>query len=132
LFISRYVLQSQHVLAEWPADHTQAVYASCFFFDIGLFLPKASITAFYWWLIPKMFRSMRFMLCLVTVYLCLAAIGSVCIDLFICFPVHYNWSLDYEEQGQSIWNSWPDFWINWTLNFSADVFRTYDRFCFLA
>jgi hypothetical protein len=72
-----------------------------------------------------MFRNMRFMLCVVTVYLCLAAIGSVCIDIFICFPVHYNWSLDYAEQGQSIWNSWPDFWINWTLNFSADVFRKF-------
>jgi hypothetical protein len=68
------------------------------------------------------------MLCVVTVYLCLAAIGSVCIDLFICFPVHYNWSLEYEEQGQSIWNSWPDFWINWTLNFSADVFRTFKHY----
>lgn len=85
-------------------------------------MPKASITAFYWWLIPKMFRSLRFMLCVITVYLGLAAIGSVCIDLFICFPVHYNWSLDYEKQGQSIWNSYTDFWINWTLNFSADIF----------
>jgi len=101
---------------------TQAVYASCFFFDIGLFLPKASITAFYWWLIPRMFRNMRFMLYLITVYICLAATGSVFVDLFICYPIHYNWSLDYEEQGQSIWNSWTDFWINWTLNFSADVF----------
>ncbi|KAH0286297.1 hypothetical protein M436DRAFT_86321 [Aureobasidium namibiae CBS 147.97] len=102
--------------------YLKAVYASCFFFDIGLFMPKASITAFYWWLIPRMFRSLRFMLCVVTVYLVLAAVGSVCLDLFICFPVHYNWSLDYEKQGQSIWNSWNDFWINWMLNFSADVF----------
>jgi len=65
---------------------------------------------------------MRFMLYLVTIYICLAATGSVFVDLFICYPIHYNWSLDYEEQGQSIWNSWTDFWINWTLNFSADVF----------
>ena len=39
------------------------------------------------------------MLCLITIYLCLAAVGSVFVDLFICYPFHYNWSLDYEEQG---------------------------------
>jgi len=72
-----------------------------------------------------MFRNMRFLLCVVTVYLGLAAVGSVFVDLFICYPIRYNWSLVYEEQGQSIWNSWPDFWINWTLNFSADVFRMF-------
>jgi hypothetical protein len=127
LFISRCVLHDQQIFAGLRADDTKAVYASCFFFDIGLFLPKASITAFYWWLIPKMFRSMRFMLTLVTTYLCLAAVGAIFVDLFICRPIHYNWSLVHEEQGQSIWNSWPDFWINWTLNFSADIFREFDR-----
>ncbi|CAD0114990.1 unnamed protein product, partial [Aureobasidium uvarum] len=106
--------------------YLKAVYASCFFFDIGLFMPKASITAFYWWLIPKMFRSLRFMLCLVTVYLGLALAGSFFIDLFICYPIHYNWSLDYDEQGQSIWNSYTDLWANWTLNFSSDVFRMFN------
>ncbi|KAI4723202.1 hypothetical protein E4T48_00581 [Aureobasidium sp. EXF-10727] len=85
-------------------------------------MPKASITAFYWWLIPQMFRNLRFMLCAVTVYLACALTGSFFVDLLICYPIHYNWSLDYDEQGQSIWNSYTDLWVNWTLNFSSDVF----------
>ncbi|KAI5239121.1 hypothetical protein E4T42_08799 [Aureobasidium subglaciale] len=84
-------------------------------------MPKASITAFYWWLIPIVFRNMRFLLWITTVYIFLAAIAAVLVDVLLCVPVHYNWSLNYDEQGQSIWNSWADFWVNWTLNFSADV-----------
>ncbi|KAI5238919.1 hypothetical protein E4T43_07098 [Aureobasidium subglaciale] len=101
--------------------YLKAVYASCFFFDVGLFMPKASITAFYWWLIPNVFRNMRFLLWITTIYIFLAAIAAVLVDILLCVPVHYNWSLNYDEQGQSIWNSWTDFWVNWTLNFSADV-----------
>jgi hypothetical protein len=101
----------------------QAVFASCFFFDIGLFMPKASITAFYWWLIPKMFKNLRVLLLIVTIYLGFAATTSFFVDLLLCSPIHYNWSLDYDEQGRSIWNSYRDFWIEWMLNFSTDVFR---------
>ncbi|KAI5199186.1 hypothetical protein E4T38_07114 [Aureobasidium subglaciale] len=79
----------------------QAVYASCFFFDVGLFMPKASITAFYWWLIPIVFRNMRFLLWITTVYIFLAAIAAVLVDVLLCVPVHYNWSLNYDEQGLS-------------------------------
>ncbi|KAH0182392.1 hypothetical protein KCV03_g10351, partial [Aureobasidium melanogenum] len=101
--------------------YLKAVYASCFFFDVGLFMPKLSITAFYWWLIPNVFRNMRYLLWITTFYVIAAALCSVFVDIFICFPVDYNWSLDYDKQGQSIWNSWTDFLINWGLNFSADV-----------
>ncbi|KAG9606212.1 hypothetical protein KCU86_g287, partial [Aureobasidium melanogenum] len=102
--------------------YLKAVFASCFFFDIGLFMPKASITAFYWWLIPKMFKNLRVLLLIVTIYLGFAATTSFFVDLLICSPIHYNWSLDYDEQGRSIWNSYKDFWIEWMLNFSTDVF----------
>ncbi|KAH0279188.1 hypothetical protein KCU91_g1919, partial [Aureobasidium melanogenum] len=102
--------------------NAQAVFASCFFFDIGLFMPKASITAFYWWLIPRMFKNLRVLLLIVTIYLGFAATTSFFVDLLICSPIHYNWSLDYDEQGRSIWNSYRDFWIEWMLNFSTDVF----------
>ncbi|KAI4726511.1 hypothetical protein E4T49_05744 [Aureobasidium sp. EXF-10728] len=73
-----------------------------------------------------MFRNLRFMLCAVTVYLACALTGSFFVDLLICYPIHYNWSLDYDEQGQSIWNSYTDLWVNWTLNFSSDVFRMFN------
>ncbi|KAH0175194.1 hypothetical protein KCU67_g370, partial [Aureobasidium melanogenum] len=102
--------------------YLKAVFASCFFFDIGLFMPKASITAFYWWLIPKMFKNLRVLLLIVTIYLGFAATTSFFVDLLLCSPIHYNWSLDYDEQGRSIWNSYRDFWIEWMLNFSTDVF----------
>jgi hypothetical protein len=90
---------------------------------MGLFMPKLSITAFYWWLIPNVFRNMRYLLWITTFYVIAAALCSVLVDIFICYPVDYNWSLDYDKQGQSIWNSWTDFLINWGLNFSADVLR---------
>jgi hypothetical protein len=92
---------------------------------MGLFMPKLSITAFYWWLIPNVFRNMRYLLWITTFYVIAAALCSVLVDIFICFPVNYNWSLDYDKQGQSIWNSWTDFLINWGLNFSADVLRRF-------
>lgn len=88
-------------------------------------MPKASITAFYWWLIPKMFRNLRVLLCLITIYLGLALTAAFFIDLLICFPISDNWSLDYDKQGRSIWNSYTDFGLEWMLNFSTDVFRTF-------
>lgn len=86
-------------------------------------MPKLSITTFYWWLIPNVFRNMRYLLWITTFYVIAAMLCSVLVDIFICFPVYYNWSLEYDKQGQSIWNSWTDFLINWALNFSADVLR---------
>lgn len=64
---------------------------SCFFFDIGLYFPKASITAFYWWLIPISFRGMRIVLYVATTYLALALTVSVLIDFLICLPISDNW-----------------------------------------
>jgi hypothetical protein len=86
-------------------------------------MPKASITAFYWWLVPNIFRNMRVMLWITTIYISASVIVSILVEIFICFPVQNNWSLDYDKQGQSAWNSWPDFIIQWSLTFSGDVLR---------
>ncbi|KEQ92865.1 hypothetical protein AUEXF2481DRAFT_31733 [Aureobasidium subglaciale EXF-2481] len=44
---------------------------------------------------------MRFLLWITTVYIFLAAIAAVLVDVLLCVPVHYNWSLNYDEQGLS-------------------------------
>lgn len=72
-----------------------------------------------------MFRNLRVLLCLITIYLGLALTAAFFIDLLICFPISDNWSLDYDKQGRSIWNSYTDFGLEWMLNFSTDVFRTF-------
>lgn len=66
---------------------------------------------------------MRFVLRISTMYLICAAFSTVFVDIFICYPTSYNWSLDYDKQGLSIWNSYTDFSVNWALNFSTDVLR---------
>jgi hypothetical protein len=86
-------------------------------------MPKASITAFYWWLVPNIFKNMRIVLWITTIYITIALVVSVFVEIFICFPVQKNWSLDYNKQGQSAWNSLPNFFIQWSLTFSGDMLR---------
>ena len=74
-----------------PSVPQQTVFISCYFFDIGLYFPKASITAFYWWLIPVVFRRMRIALYITTVYLGAAVLASVLTDTLIVRPISDNW-----------------------------------------
>ncbi|KAH9908660.1 hypothetical protein F4778DRAFT_776944 [Xylariomycetidae sp. FL2044] len=39
--------------------YLKTVFIACYFFDVGLYLPKASIVVFYWWLIPRGFKRLR-------------------------------------------------------------------------
>jgi hypothetical protein len=66
-------------------------YAACFFFDVGLYFPKASITSFYWWLVPVGFRRMRIALYISTAYLIGALVASILTDLLVCRPISDNW-----------------------------------------
>ncbi|RGP81403.1 hypothetical protein FLONG3_547 [Fusarium longipes] len=76
-------------------EYLKTVFISCYFFDVGLYWPKASIVVFYWWLIPKGFKLLRMALYLTT--------GSL------------------ENQLKSTWNSMTGFTINWALNISTDL-----------
>ncbi|KAJ9651201.1 hypothetical protein H2198_009503 [Neophaeococcomyces mojaviensis] len=97
----------------------QTVFLACYFFDIGLYFPKASIMTFYWWLIPPGFRRLRVGLYIGTAYLVSAFLTSILMDTLMTRPISDNWSI--ENQLNSIWNSYTDFAVNWTLNISTDL-----------
>ena len=69
----------------------QTVYASSFLFDMGLYMPKASIIAFYWWLIPAGFRRLRIGLYIGTTYMILAGVTCLFMDALLCQPISDNW-----------------------------------------
>ncbi|KAI9162895.1 hypothetical protein HJFPF1_04490 [Paramyrothecium foliicola] len=100
-------------------DYLKVVFVSCFFFDIGLYWPKASIVVFYWRLIPHGFRRLRLALYVITGYVVAAFLGAILTDTLITRPISDNWSL--ENQLNSIWNSLADFIINWVLNITTDL-----------
>ncbi|CAE7175526.1 hypothetical protein PTNB73_02838 [Pyrenophora teres f. teres] len=100
-------------------DYLKTVFASCFFFDTGLYFPKASLIAFYWWLIPPGFPRLR-----ISVYVTAAAISccwvaSLLTDLLIAPKISDNWSI--ENQLQSTWNTFANLIVNWVLNFATDL-----------
>lgn len=69
----------------------KVVYASLFFFDFGLMLPKISITMFYWWLIPRCSTKLRVTLWICTIYAGCAFVGTFLSDVFFCHPITDNW-----------------------------------------
>ncbi|KAF3038731.1 hypothetical protein E8E11_005943 [Didymella keratinophila] len=99
--------------------YLKTVFVICYFFDFGLYLPKAALVAFFWWLIPLGFRRLR-----VAVYVSAAYVGSCFVatilsDTLTAPNISDNWSL--ENQLDSTWNSYRAFAINWTLNWSTDI-----------
>lgn len=55
----------------------------CYFFDFGLYFPKASLVAFYWWLIPLGFRRLR-----IAVYVAAAYVGCCFIATLLSDTLH--------------------------------------------
>jgi hypothetical protein len=66
---------------------------------------------------------MKVVLWATTLYLAASVVTTFFIDIFICFPIENNWSLDPDKQALSMWNSYADFVANWTLNIIADFLR---------
>ncbi|ORY12946.1 hypothetical protein BCR34DRAFT_281500 [Clohesyomyces aquaticus] len=122
--INALYLQLSHPLAEPDLTtdsiaYLETVYISCFFFDVGLYLPKASLVTFYWWLIPVGFRRLRLALWIGSTYLACAFLATLLADLLICRPISHNWSIEF--QLDSVWNSYTTLLLNWSLNFSTDL-----------
>jgi hypothetical protein len=117
-------IQTEHPLVEPDlltdsVAYLKTVFVMCYFFDFGLYFPKVSLVAFYWWLIPIGFRRLR-----VAVYVGAACVGcafvaTVLADTLTARPVSNNWSI--ENQLSSTWNSYNTFAANWTLNWSTDI-----------
>ncbi|KAL9561407.1 hypothetical protein ACKAV7_014762 [Fusarium commune] len=105
-------------------DYLKTVFVAEYFFDIGIYWPKLSITAFYWFLIPHVFGSLRTALYVITAYLVCCLIAAILTVTLITWPISDNWSI--ENQLESAWNSYPVFVVQWCLNFSTDL----SLFCF--
>ncbi|PQE24367.1 hypothetical protein CJF31_00002637 [Rutstroemia sp. NJR-2017a BVV2] len=115
-------LQIDHPLVDFKTDsvvYLKTVFVSCFFFDVGLYFPKASLIAFYWWLVPQGLRRLRIGVYVSMAFMLAAFIATVLTDTLLAPKISDNWSL--ENQMDSIWNSSNDLVINWALNFSTDL-----------
>ncbi|KAH6974543.1 hypothetical protein BKA56DRAFT_634421 [Ilyonectria sp. MPI-CAGE-AT-0026] len=104
--------------------YLKTVFIAEYFFDIGIYWPKLSITTFYWLLIPRIFRTLRKALYASTAYLVCCMIAAFLVVTLIAHPISNNWSI--ENQLDSAWNSYPLFVVQWCLNFSTDLLL----FCF--
>ncbi|RMZ73430.1 hypothetical protein GMOD_00007938 [Pyrenophora seminiperda CCB06] len=100
-------------------DYLKTVFASVFFFDTGLYFPKASLVAFYWWLIPQGFTRLRVSICVATGIIACCLVASLLTDLLMAPKISDNWSI--ENQLESTWNTFANLVINWILNFGADL-----------
>lgn len=67
------------------------MFLSCYFFDVGLYFPKASLVAFYWWLIPLGFRRLRIAVYVSAAVLACAFVASLLTDTLIAPKVSDNW-----------------------------------------
>ncbi|KAF2448171.1 hypothetical protein P171DRAFT_207180 [Karstenula rhodostoma CBS 690.94] len=100
-------------------EYLITVFISCYFFDMGLYFPKFSIIAFYWWLIPSGFRRLRMAVYFSTGFTVCSWVASLLTDTLIAGHISNNWSI--ENQLLSTWNSYSGLIINWCLNWSSDV-----------
>lgn len=67
-----------------------------YFFDIGIYWPKLSITTFYWVLIPDIFQSLRKALYLIAAYLVCALVASILTNALITQPISNNWQVNHD------------------------------------
>ncbi|CAF3472709.1 unnamed protein product [Fusarium graminearum] len=104
--------------------YLKTVFIAEYCFDVGIYWPKLSITAFYWRLIPDIFRSLRIALYAITTYLVCCMMVAFLLNTLIAGNISNNWSI--ENQLLSAWNAFPNFITQWCMNFSTDLLL----FCF--
>ncbi|KAI5199248.1 hypothetical protein E4T39_06332 [Aureobasidium subglaciale] len=95
-------------------------FASNYFYDTGMYWPKAALIALYFKIIPGTMPRLRMALYGVTAFVLACAITTCLLDTLWCAPnVSSNWSL--EEGACSAFNSLRVLQIDWALNFTSDV-----------
>jgi len=100
-------------------DYLKTVFAACFFFDSGLYFPKASLIAFYVWLIPAGFVRIRLSVYISAGIMTCCLVSSLLTDLLLAPKISDNWSM--ENQLKSTWNSYTNLSVNWALNIATDL-----------
>lgn len=75
----------------------QIRFATNYFFDFGIYLPKFSIIAFYYVLVPRSTRSMRIILHALTIVTVAASLFTLFADTFWCGrDPSFNWCVHWE------------------------------------
>jgi hypothetical protein len=97
--------------------------SSNFFYDVGLYFPKAAILSLYFELFPFSMPRLRMALYIVTGYTTASGLTTLGINTFYCPNVPDNWSR--EEGSCSVINSLLVLQISWALNFSSDISSPY-------
>ena len=64
---------------------------SIYFFDTGLYFPKVSLVAFYWWLIPQGFRRLRYAVYATTAIVVACFVASILCDTLLAPNISDNW-----------------------------------------
>jgi hypothetical protein len=77
--------------AEISADITQLVFAGWIPLLATLYLTKAAIITFYFAIFPSEWRTFRYLLWTVVVYIALSFIVSTLVLFTICLPLHTHW-----------------------------------------
>lgn len=99
--------------------YLKTVFVMCYFFDFGLYFPKASLVAFYWWLIPLGFLRLRIAVYFSAGFVGCCFIGTLLTDTLIAPNISDNWTI--ATQLHSTWNSFTGLISNWVLNWSTDL-----------
>ncbi|KAG9711600.1 hypothetical protein KCU73_g17134, partial [Aureobasidium melanogenum] len=95
-------------------------FASNYFYDTGMYWPKAALIALYFKIIPSTMPRLRTSLYVITGFVVACAITTCLLDTLWCAPnIASNWSL--EEGACSAFNSLLVLQIDWAMNCFSDV-----------
>ena len=111
----------QHLL-----NSKQISFAYNYFYDTGMYWPKAALIALYFKIIPNTMPRLRTSLYVVTGFVAACAVCTCLLDTLWCAPdVSSNWSI--EEGACSTFNSLLVLQIDWAMNCFSDVASKHSR-----
>jgi hypothetical protein len=111
------------VMDDWAPSValSKVSFASNYFYDVGMGLPKMSMLAFYWGIFPANRPTLRKAVYAVTGYVFLVYFIVLWMDTFFCgVPVSVQWS--QEEGACSVFYAPEPFYFNFAMNQSSYVF----------
>ncbi|EWZ28644.1 uncharacterized protein FOBCDRAFT_276769 [Fusarium oxysporum Fo47] len=85
------------------------------------YLCKSSLLVIYLQLFPQFMTRRRLVLWAVVVYCVLAYIISICLQLFLCFPIRRNWSILGPDEFCDDWALVTTFQVAWILHFIGSL-----------
>ena len=104
----------------------QISFASNYFYDTGMYWPKAALIALYFKIIPNTMPRLRTSLYVVTGFVAACAVCTCLLDTLWCAPnISSNWSM--EEGACSAFNSLLVLQIDWAMNCFSDVASKYSH-----